>query len=176
MKKMKRIVWAVIVLAMLMVSTCYAMPNTTWEELSDPNRESVLLTDGETTDTATTQDTARGQVLASGILQITNNADGTLYVSVDTYSYKVVDKIYQTVFLDKWNESEERWVQVGYWDFERSLEEEEDLSYYHVGFTVTGCELNCYYRARALHFVQWGDDMEGKSTQTNGVLLTDHEI
>ena len=47
---------------------------------------------------------------------------------------------------------------------------------YHVGFIVSGCELNRYYRARAMHLVQIGDDMEGKATETNGVLLTDHEV
>ena len=31
-------------------------------------------------------------------------------------------------------------------------------------------------RARAMHLVEWGDNMEGKATQTDGVLLTDHEV
>ena len=88
------------------------------------------------------------------------------------------DKIYETVFLDVWDDSKEDWVQIGKWDFERSKEEveNEELSTFYVGFTVSGCELNRYYRARAMHLVQWGDDMEGKATETNGVLLTDHEV
>ena len=60
--------------------------------------------------------------------------------------------------------------------FEKNIKEDENLTSYHVGFTVSGCEVNRYYRARAIHLVQWGDDAEGKSTQTNGVLLTDHEV
>ena len=67
--------------------------------------------------------------------------------------------------------------QINHWDFEKSIDEDPELSSYHVGFTVIGCELNRYYRARAMHLVEWdGDRMEGKATQTNGVLLTDHEI
>ena len=118
----------------------------------------------------------RGKILSSGIIEISNQQDGTLHIAVDTYAHTVVDKIYQTVFLDVWDEEKENWVKVNHWDFERSIDEEADLSSYHVGFTVTGCEVNRYYRARAMHLVQIGDDMEGKATETNGVLLTDHEI
>ena len=50
------------------------------------------------------------------------------------------------------------------------------MSSYYVGFTVTDCPINRYYRARAMHLVEVGDLMEGKATETNGVLLTDHEV
>ena len=60
----------------------------------------------------------------------------------------------------------------------RSKEEESDgqLSSYPLELTVQNCELNKYYRARAMHLVEIGDNMEGKATQTDGVLLTDHEV
>jgi len=110
------------------------------------------------------------------MLELVNKQDGTLHISVDTFAHSVVDEIYQSVFLDMWDESKEKWVQVGHWEFEKNIKEDENLTSYHVGFTVSGCEVNRYYRARAIHLVQWGDDAEGKSTQTNGVLLTDHEV
>ena len=34
-----------------------------------------------------------------------------------------------------------------------------------MGFTVTGCQPNRYYRARAMHLVEWGDEAEAKVTQ-----------
>ena len=95
---------------------------------------------------------------------------------LNTFAHSVVDDIYQSVFLDMWDESKEKWVQVGHWEFEKTIKEDENLTSYHVGFTVSGCEVNRYYRARAIHLVQWGDDAEGKSTQTDGVLLTDHAV
>jgi len=144
--------------------------------LASGHSESILLSEEQTRDLDETSDTTRGKILSTSMLEIANNEDGTLHISVDTYAHKIVDKIYQTVFLDKWDEKEENWVQIGYWDFERSIEEEADLSYYHVGFTVKGCELNRYYRARAMHLVELDDILEGKATQTNGVLLTDHEV
>lgn len=176
MKMLKRVLSVTVMLIMLMVGTCYAETKMTWEELSEGHAESVLLTDGQTSAKDTTQGVTRGKILSTSMLEITNNEDGTLHIAVDTYAHKIVDKIYQTVFLDKWDESEERWVQIDHWDFERSIEEEADLSYYHVGFTVTGCELNRYYRARAMHLVELDGIMEGKATETNGVLLTDHEV
>ena len=120
---------------------------------------------------------ARGTILSAGILRITNEKDGTLHISVDTAAHKQVDKIYQTVFLEMWDEANEDWVQVGSWDFERSKEEvDNNLTSYHVGFTVSGCEVNRYYRAQAIHLVELGDDLEGKSTKTNGVLLTNDGV
>ena len=87
-----------------------------------------------------------------------------------------MDRIYQVVFLDVWDEAKEDWVQIAEWKFERTKEEEADLSSYYVVFTVTDCPINRYYRARAMHLVEVGDLMEGKATETNGVLLTDHEV
>ena len=120
----------------------------------------------------------RGRILSTAMLTITNEQDGTLYITVNTLAHKNVDKIYQTVFLDQWNEEKEDWVQIGYWEFVRSKEEESDgqLSSYPLELTVQNCELNKYYRARAMHLVEIGDNMEGKATQTDGVLLTDHEV
>ncbi len=116
---------------------------------------------------------ARGIRLATCILRIYNGEDGTIKISVDTAAHKNIDVIYQTVFLDEWDDEREDWVQVGYWEFEKHKEEENgELSSYHVDLTVSGCQVNHYYRARAMHLVQWGDDMEGKATETDGVLLT----
>ena len=57
--------------------------------------------------------------------------DGTLHISVDTYAHVVVDKIYQTVFLDVWDEDKKDWVKVNHWDFVKSIEEEPRLSSSH---------------------------------------------
>ena len=176
MKKLKRLVFAAVSIMMMLVQVAYAqMPN--WEDMLDYHSQSVLKP-GELTDTDRVSGGARGIMLSTAILNITNEEDGTLYITADILVHKKIDKAYQTVFLDEWNEEKNDWVQIGYWEFERSKEEEEDgeLTSYHVGFTVTGCVVNRYYRARAMHLVELGDQMEGKATQTNGVLLTDHAV
>lgn len=177
MKNVKRIFLATVLMGVLMLKTVYAnVPD--WTQLPGHHNESVLLTAEENESYDEIQDAARGLRLSTAMLRIINEQNGNLYISVDTLTHTFVDKIYETVFLDVWDDSKEDWVQIGKWDFERSKEEveNEELSTFYVGFTVSGCELNRYYRARAMHLVQWGDDMEGKATETNGVLLTDHEV
>lgn len=176
MKKVKRSICSLMMCMMLMSNTAYAMPNVSWEQLPGKHNQSILLANEQNTSIDKTNNIMRGKILSSGMIEISNQQDGTLHIAVDTYAHTIVDKIYQTVFLDVWDDAKNNWVKVNHWDFERSIDEEADLSSYHVGFTVTGCEVNRYYRARAMHLVQIGDDMEGKSTSTNGVLLTDHEV
>ena len=166
MKAMKRIIGVALIFTLMTCGTAFA-------GLKDV-RNSLLTTcvnDGDIT-----PNSARGIVFSAGMLELVNKQDGTLHISVDTFAHSVVDDIYQSVFLDMWDESKEKWVQVGHWEFEKTIKEDENLTSYHVGFTVSGCEVNRYYRARAIHLVQWGDDAEGKSTQTDGVLLTDHAV
>ena len=177
MKNAKKILMAVVGFMLLMAQVVYASP-ITWDSLPGHHNQSILLKNGETSSEDIIDNVARGTIMSTATLSITNEQDGTLYIAANTFVHKNIDKAYLTVFLDKWNDQKETWIQIGKWDFERSKEEEEDgvLPMHHIGFTVTGCELNCYYRARAMHLVQIGDDMEGKATETNGVLLTDHEV
>ena len=175
MKKIKKILGVAVLLMLLMSKAVYAS-TFRWEELTGHHNNSILLKNGQTVSEDIVNDSARGRIMSTATLSITNEEDGTLYIVANIFVHKNIDKAYQTIFLDKWDDTREDWVQIGSWDFERTKEEEENgvLSSYHVGMTVSGCELNCYYRARAMHLVQIGDDMEGKATETNGILLTDH--
>lgn len=177
MKRLKRIVVVGALFSILTVNNVYASIPAQWNELLENQSGSIILEENEKYSEDSFEEYARGTILSAGILRITNQEDGTLHISVDTAAHKQVDKIYQTVYLEMWDESIEDWVQIGNWDFERSKEEvNNDLTSYHVGFTVSGCEVNRYYRAQAIHMVELGDNLEGKATKTNGVLLTDHEV
>lgn len=176
MKRLKQIVVVGLLLSILAVNNAYAS-TPAWNGVEENYSKSILLKEGENYSEDKFEEYARGTILSAGILRITNEKDGTLHISADTAAHKQVDKIYQTVFLDMWDESSGDWVQVGSWNFERSKEEvDNNLTSYHVGFTVSGCEVNRYYRAQAIHLVELGDDLEGKSTKTNGVLLTNDGV
>ena len=177
MKSIKKAAGVLILLATMMCHTAYAN-EMSWEAVSDHHTESILLAEDSIDSTDTINNIARGIRLSTAMLTISNEENGSLHISVNTLAHKSVDSIYQTVFLDEWNEEKESWVQIGKWDFERTKEEEEDgeLTSYHVGFFVDNCVVNRYYRARAMHLVEWGDEAEAKVTQTNGVLLTDHAV
>ena len=177
MKKLRKIFGTVVLLAMLMAGTAYAQIPTI-DSLPGHYNQSVLLKNGETTSQDKIESyERRGTIFSAGMIQITNEQNGNLYISVDTAAHVKVDSIYQAVYLEKWDDKSEDWVLIGHWEFERTKEEEDNnLTSYHVGFTVSGCEVNRYYRATAIHLVQLGDDAEGKATSTNGVLLTDHAV
>ncbi|SCI56136.1 Uncharacterised protein [uncultured Clostridium sp.] len=173
MKKFRNALIGAAFLCAIMPQMAYAnMPS--WEEIASDNQESHILLEGELKSENVTDNTARGIRLSTAILSIENEEDGTLHIIVNTLTHKDVDRIYQTVFLDMWDEDKETWNQIGDWTFDKTKEETEDgkLSSNKVSFLVNGCEPNRYYRARAMHLVQWGDDMEGKATETDGVLLT----
>ena len=173
MKRVKQVIIAVLMLLSLSVRAVYAS-TPTWEELPGHHSQSILLKNGEKSSEDVIDSIARGTIMSTAAVGITDQEDGTLYITAHIFVHKNIDKAYQTIFLDQWDESSSKWIQVGKWDFERSKEEEEDgeLSMYRVAFIVSGCEVNYYYRARGMHYVQIGDDMEGKATRTNGVLLT----
>ena len=147
-----------LIFTLMTCGTAFAGLKDVRNSLLNTYTQGRLLADTCVSDGDITPNSARGIVFSAGMLELVNKQDGTLHISVDTFAHSVVDDIYQSVFLDMWDESKEKWVQVGHWEFEKTI------------------EVNRYYRARAIHLVQWGDDAEGKSTQTDGVLLTDHAV
>ena len=120
MKALKRTLCSILICMLMMTNMAYAMPAISENSVDDDLRESVLLTDNEKTSSDSTNNSMRGIMLSAGLIEITNQEDGTLHISVDTYAHKIVDSIYQTVFLEVWDEKKENWVQVDHWDFEKS--------------------------------------------------------
>ena len=174
MKNVKKLLGIILLMTLFTVKVAYAN-ELRWEDLPGHHNQSILLND-ETAAKDIVENSARGRFLATAMLEIRNEQNGNLHIDVDTLTHVYVDRIYQVVFLDVWDESENSWKQIAEWTFDKVAEEGENLSSNDVGFTVTDFPVNRYYRDRAMHLVQIGDDMEGKATETNGVLLTDHEV
>lgn len=98
MKALKRTLCSILICMLMMTNMAYAMPAISENSVDDDLRESVLLTDNEKTSSDSTNNSMRGIMLSAGLIEITNQEDGTLHISVDTYAHKIVDSIYQTVF------------------------------------------------------------------------------
>lgn len=98
MKTLKRTLGSILICLFMMANIAYAMPAITEERIPENIEESVLLQNNETTAIASINNSTRGIMLSAGLIEITNQKDGTLHISVDTYAHKVVDVIYQTVF------------------------------------------------------------------------------
>ena len=163
MKRVKRV--TLLVLTMLICMTQVAFAST---------RNLGVYTDGESSK-GVYRNNARGEFLAEGAVEIMNGQDGTIHVCIDTIAYRNVDRIFHTVTLDRWNENTENWVQVDSWTFEKTKEEEPSgLSLLTTSFTLSGYEVNKYYRLRGLHGVEYNDEIEGCATETDGVLITNN--
>lgn len=160
--KWKKVTLLVMVMLMCMTQITFASSGTT------------TVTGDENSSKSTYQNNSRGEFLAEGSVEIVNNEDGTIGVSVTTLAYRNVDRIFHTVFLDQWDADEESWVQEDTWSFEKTSEESENgLSMLITRFTLTGYETKKYYRLRGLHGVEYMDEIEGCATETNGILITD---
>lgn len=116
----------------------------------------------------------RGEILSTGIVAISDNGDGTFYVSIETYAHENADRISQTLFLDVWDEGRNDWVYVDDWQFSTTKEENDgELYEYVVEMELDGCEVGESYRVRGLHMVRVGSKTESFSSMTDGVTLTD---
>lgn len=171
MKKIRKIITLVFIIAMCSSMNAYAK-DFDWNLMPGHHNQSVLLNAGEKTSKDTVYFYGRGEILSSGSVEISNNEDGTIYISVDTSAHRNVDRIFHTVFLDQWDDSRQDWKQVDYFEFEATKAENSNLSLLINSFTVSGYPYNKYYRVRGLHAVELGDDIEGCATETDGVFIT----
>lgn len=163
----------VMVISLLMTMPVFAS-EITWEEAPGHHDQSVLLPETETSAFDSIYGYARGALLSTSTSEISNKQDGTLYVEISTYANRYVDRIYHTVFLDQWDATNECWVQIDSWDFEKTKDDVSGGKLAHLisGFTVSGCQVNKYYRVRGLHAVEYSGDSESASSVTDGVKLT----
>lgn len=177
MKKMIRLIVAVIIGCFALSITAFADEDAEWEEamknLPTP-RESVLLPEGINKTTGY-GNVARGTYLGSSGLSLVNRGYNVLGIYVDTACHVPVKKIRMNVFLDRWDEGEQEWFQVDAYNFTYEYKEGgEDLTFVSEDFNVSGFPADNYYRLRSFHAV-WpftgGVEMQGP--MTNGIKLTD---
>lgn len=173
MKELKKVILVSLLLCLLGVNTTFAN-ELSWEDTPGHHSQSELLETNITSAQDSVHQYGRGEYLAEGSVEIVNYGGGDIFVRADTYAYVNVDRILHHVFLDYWDEGENDWMQVGYWEFEQT-KEEANGELYHLtsAFTLTGYETGLYYRVRGLHGVEYHDELEACATRTDGVLITD---
>lgn len=157
--------------------TAFAGEDAEWEEaiknLPAP-KESVLLPDGVTKSVGYGNN-VRGDFLASCGLGLTNKGYNVLGVRADTACHVPVKKIKMNIYLDRWDEAEQDWIQVDAYNFTYEYKEGgEDLTFVSVDFDVSGFPADNYYRLRSFHAV-WAftGALEMQGPMTNGIKLTD---
>ena len=119
----------------------------------------------------------RGSIISTGTLRISNEQDGAIGVFMQTLAHVDVDETVFGLYLDRWIESEQRWMNVDKFTFSFTKEEypDEDFEMKSLSFKITGQPVGFYYRLRGLHSVVLNGMREMLSTETQGVLLTNEQ-
>lgn len=115
----------------------------------------------------------RGEVISTGIVEITDELDGNVGVSIHTYAHVPCDRICNALTLQRWDDSKEEWIQVIRFDFEAKKEDnpEEKLTYLINSVLVEDLPAGSY-RAKGLHAVYLNGEYEGYSSKTHGIQIT----
>lgn len=172
---MKKIIRTIVLGALL--SLLAAMP--TFADTVDSARQDFLDYQGDEVilragDSATVRILdSRGNWIADGMLRISNPRNGNVGVYMTTQCHIPVDEIMMDVAVDQLIESSQNWNQMEYYSFNFYPEEGKPLTDATLSFQVTGQEPNKWYRLRGLHMVFYGDESEGYSTRTDGIMITD---
>ena len=111
MKRLKRTAVITVSIIMMLAQVAYAN-SPSWESLPGHHNQSILSY-GALEAEDTVQSDARGTIMSTAILKIANEQNGNLYITSDILVHKKIDKAYQTVFLDEWDEENSTWVQIG---------------------------------------------------------------
>lgn len=170
MRKTIRLFLGIIIFNILICITAFANEEMEWGE-SELLPEDVHYSVGY-------GQIGRGNYLSSSILNITNEGYGSIGILAGTYCHAPVKKIRMTVYLDCWNEIDQKWIQVDYYNFIYEHKEgEEDLITVTESFSVIGFPTGYHYRLRSFNCV-WpfsgGSEMQGP--MTDGVLITDGPV
>lgn len=172
---MKKWLHTVLTVSMSLLLVFHSFASTpTRNNIQKNQSNGILLTEGELSSKDTYQRYGRGEIFSTAIAEITNGKDGKIYVNIETYAHKGVDRIHHAFALDQWNEKTQDWDQVGFWNFEKTKEEEGGNSLFllSTSITLSGYPMNMYYRVRGMHAVELNGEVETAATETHGVLIT----
>lgn len=114
----------------------------------------------------------RGSFFSGADLIIKDNGKGSIGAFAKAYMDHSVDEVYITIYLDRWDETEDRWRQVTYYDVEfYSKDYPDGLTDPSIDITFSQQEKGYYYRLRGVFAAVYGDDFEGFSPVTAGILI-----
>lgn len=117
---------------------------------------------------------ARGRVLSSAGLQISDEGQGVLGVYAETLCHTSVKQIYMTIYLDVWDEERQDWVTLDLYDYEWKASDNPDrnLTDVSVSFELEGLPRGRTYSLRGTHIAKNFDNItEVMSSETSGIVL-----
>lgn len=137
--------------------------------------ESVFLPLGTMRSKDTTNEMARGQIIASVSSEIIDEEDGNIGVVIDTLCHVECEQIRNIAILDRYNEETGQWEEQERHDFiaNKSDFPNEKLTYLINEFTIKNQQTGYYYRIRGIHSVSTpAGKGQVSATRTEGILVT----
>lgn len=118
--------------------------------------------------------TARGRVISSVELQLSDEGGGVIGVYASTLCHTAVKEIYMTMYLDVWDEDIQDWVMVDNYEYrwKASDQPDTDLSAVSVSFLLEGLPRGRMYSLRGAHAAKnFNNVMEVMASETDGITL-----
>lgn len=171
MKNYKIIMVYSIIISLFWISVGYGQVNTI--QLKD-NVQTIVTEKRLSEIESKMTKAARGRLLSSVSIQISDEGNGILGVYADTLCHSSMKEIYMTIYLDVWNETYGDWDMVDYYEyrFEATGNPNDSLSMVVVSFDLEGLVRNREYRLRGMHMAR-GFDLTSEmiTTETEGIPL-----
>ena len=172
MKKFWKKIAVFLLANILMTFNVYASYNPEVHHPDSIEEPSILLPKEVKSDKATEKAVRRGDFFAEAQLIITDEGDGNIGAFAVAYMDHAVEEVYITIYLDRWNEDEDRWEMVAFYDAEFYAEDyPEGLTDPTVDITFLDQERDNYYRLRGAFSASDGYDYEGFSPTTAGIWI-----
>ena len=175
MKRLFKKIWAVsMIIALMCPMTVVASPKGR-KMLDQKSEESVLLPITTKYPVGQESVVGRSKALASAMCMITNTEKGIIHIYAETAMFIPVDWAALTIYLEKLNESTNKWAVVETFEKEFTPADKEDgqLTSVELSIDVGTQPVGYYYRLRCIHELEYDNGWyEAKSTKTDGVLLT----
>lgn len=149
-KKILSVLGMVVMLTMLVVGNVLGVSAKDTQQMVDG---SYLIDAEESRGTVLENEILRGKHLMDGESAISKSGRGRIYAYGATTADHDVDKISVIVYVDQYNEAEDRWEQVYTW-----TKEAENTYYVSTGKTLQ-VPRGYYYRVHCEHFAGNVDDL-----------------
>ena len=171
-KRKYAIFFVSIILAIIIACPTYAN-NSDWTRYANESN-TYLRTVVSNDHVSRVIGSARGRLLSSSGLEISNDNDGIIGVYAETLCHVGVAEINMVIYLDVWDEIQEDWVMVNEYDYNWLAEDSPngELTDVSVSFDVVGLQKGRTYSLRAYHAARSFDNYsETMATETGGIVL-----
>lgn len=171
MKKTLLVILTMILTMALTTINVLAMPFNP-NNYTSVNEYSELLPEGVKRDVASEHAIRRGDFLTSTDVIISDEGGGDIGALVVAQMWYSVQEVYISIYLDRWDETDERWRQVTYYDAEfYEADYPDGLSSATVSIVFQNQPKGYFYRLRAAVAAFDGETVEGFSPVTGGILI-----